>query len=296
MNENEKRIIRAIAANDIKSAQRWALTALKENKTKKNEAFVNKYIPMLEEEINTVKLPANIQGLLIYENAAESFKEGRYYLTEQNSKIFEEILRIARVSEKLLKRQIAYKNATLLYGPPGTGKTTFGKYVAYKMELPFYYLNFSEIVDSLRGETAKRMARVFSYISSSRPCVFMIDEIDAVGNMRCSGIDGATKEENRTTITLIQELDKLSNDIVLIAATNRIDVIDTAILSRFSSVHGINVLTSEESRSMVHKFLADVDINIPEERIDEIISCGPDQRSILHELIRTIAAVLEQEE
>ena len=90
--------------------------------------------------------------------------------------------------------QIPYKNATLLYGPPGTGKTMFGKYIAYKMGLPFCYLNFSKVVDSYMGVTSRNIAQAFTY-ASTNPCVFMLDEVDTISCNRAGGDNsGANKE------------------------------------------------------------------------------------------------------
>ena len=78
-----------------------------------------------------------------------------------------------------MELQIPYKTATLLYGPPGTGKTMFARYIAFKKALPFCYLNFSRIIDSYMGSTAKNIAKAFAY-ASSNPCIFMLDEVDTI--------------------------------------------------------------------------------------------------------------------
>lgn len=157
LGNNEQQIIKAIAENDIRSARQWAVLALEADKTQKNKWFVNKYKSILTSEgANIIELPGNLKDIMLCEDVSVSFKEDRYYLTESEKCISEKIFRMAKVSQKLMEMQIPYKNATLLYGPPGTGKTMFGKYVAYKMNLPFCYLNFSKVVDSYLGATSKK--------------------------------------------------------------------------------------------------------------------------------------------
>lgn len=137
------------------------------------------------------------------------------------------------VSQKLMELQVPYKNATLLYGPPGTGKTMFARYIAYKKGLPFCYLNFSKAVDSYMGATSRNIAKAFTY-AASNPCVFLLDEVDAISCNRSKGMsDGASKEIGRVTITLMQEFDRLPNDVIVLGATNRLDILDEAFISRF---------------------------------------------------------------
>lgn len=134
----EQQMIKALAENDVKEARKWALLVLDEDKTQKNKYFVNRYRSILTTEgAGMIELPGNLKDILLCEDVTLSFKENRYYVTERQEKIAKEIFRMAKVSGKLMEMQIPYKNATLLYGPPGTGKTMFGKYIAYKMGLPF---------------------------------------------------------------------------------------------------------------------------------------------------------------
>ena len=176
-----------------------------------------------------IELPGNLKDILVCEDVSLSSKENRYYVTERQEIIAKNIFRLAKVSGKLMELMIPYKNATLLYGPPGTGKTMFGKYIAYKMGLPFCYLNFSKVVDSYMGVTSRNIAQAFTY-ASTNPCVFMLDEVDTISCNRERTSSGADREIGRVTVTLMQEFDKLANDVVVIAATNRPDVLDPALL------------------------------------------------------------------
>lgn len=148
----EQNLIKSIAENDIREARKWAVAALNADTTQKNKGFVTRYKNILTSEgAGMIELPGNLKDILVCEDVSLSFKENRYYVTERQENIAKNIFRLAKVSGKLMELMIPYKNATLLYGPPGTGKTMFGKYIAYKMGLPFCYLNFSKVVDSYMG-------------------------------------------------------------------------------------------------------------------------------------------------
>lgn len=295
--EYERKVIRAIAENDIREARKWAVVVLNNDNTKKNEWFVKKYKPILTSAgANMIELPMGLKDILLCEDVSVSFKEGRYYATEQQNQIAHEIFRMAKVSGKLMEMQIPYKNATLLYGPPGTGKTLFGKYIAYKMGLPFCYLNFSRVINSYMGATSQNIAKAFAY-ASANPCVLMLDEVDTISCNRTGKMSGgAEKEIGRVTVTLMQELDKLPNDVVLIAATNRFDMLDEAFISRCSLKYEMPPFTHDESKCMVRKFLNDVGFDLPESKIDRIIEDERDQRSIMTSVVRAIADVLETEQ
>lgn len=297
LGNNEQQIIKAIAENDIRAARQWAVLALDADKTQKNKWFVNKYKSILTSEgANMIELPGNLKDIMLCEDVSVSFKENRYYLTENEKRISGKIFKMAKVSGKLMEMQIPYKNATLLYGPPGTGKTMFGRYVAYKMKLPFCYLNFSRVIDSYMGVTSRNIAQAFTY-ASANPCVFMLDEVDAISSNRAgAGGDGSAKETARVTITLMQEFDKLANDVVVIAATNRLDMLDDAFVSRCSLRYEMAPFTEDESRAMVYKFLNDVSMGLSEYEVDSIIRNGKDQRAIMNKLIIAIAERIEAEE
>lgn len=294
LGNNEQQIIRAIAENDIRSARKWAILALEADKTQKNKWFVNKYKAILTSEgANMIELPGNLKDIMLCEDVSVSFKESRYYLTENEKYISEEIFKMAKVSGKLMEMQIPYKNATLLYGPPGTGKTMFGRYVAYKMKLPFCYLNFSRVIDSYMGATSRNISQAFTY-ASANPCVFMLDEVDTISCNRTARIDGGSEKEiGRVTVTLMQELDKLANDVVLIAATNRIDMLDDAFVSRCSLKCEMPPFSEAESRNMVWKFLKDVGMEFSEYEVDDVICNGKDQREIMNKLVMAIAGRIE---
>lgn len=295
LNIYEQELIKSIAENDIRKAKKCAISALNSDTTQKNKEFVTRYKNILTSEgSGIIKLPHDLNDILVCENVSLSFKESRYYMTEHQETIAKDIFKMNKVSKKLMELMIPYKNATLLYGPPGTGKTTFGKYIAYKMGLPFCYLNFSKVVDSHMGSTSKNIAKAFTY-ASSNPCVFMLDEIDTISCNRENVSSGADKEFGRVTVTLMQEFDKLANDIVVIAATNRLDILDKAFVSRCSQKYEMPLFTADENKKMIYKFLNDIDMTLPENKIEHVIKKNTDQRTMMTNTIKLIAEQLLSE-
>lgn len=297
LSDNQKRLIQAVSQNDIMSAKKCALTCVVEDTTSKNHWFCSKYKSILESSgSNMIELPHDLKGILCVEDVSNTFKEGRYFLSPRESEVFENIIRMKKVNERLMEMGIPYLNSTLLYGESGTGKTTFGRYIAYKTGLPFCYLNFSNLVDSYMGSTSKNISKAFSY-AISNPCVFMLDEIDCISIRRSSsGSSGSMGGEMaRITITMMQEFDKLTNDIIVLGATNRKDRIDEALLRRFSLKHEVKILDVNEKTEMVNKYLSDIHMDFSEIEISDLVNNSENQSIILNKLIRMIALKIADE-
>lgn len=297
LTDNQKRLIQAVSQNDIMTAKKCAIACVAEDQTSKNRLFCNKYKTLLESSgSNMMELPHDLKSILYVEDVSNSFKEGRYYLSDREKEVYESIIRMKQVNEKLMELGIPYLNSTLLYGESGTGKTTFGRYVAYKTGLPFCYLNFSNLVDSCMGNTSKNISKAFGY-AITNPCVFMLDEIDCISIRRSNvGSSGGTGGEMaRITITMMQEFDKLPNDIIVIGATNRKDRIDEALLRRFSLKHEVKVLTKEEKTEMVKKYLTDLGMEFSDSEIEAMVEKNVNQSMLLNELIRRIAMRISEE-
>ena len=120
----------------------------------------------------------------------------------------------------------------LLVGPPGTGKTLLAKAVAGEANVPFYYISGSEFVELFVGVGASRVRDMFKQAKQSAPCLVFIDEIDAVGRQRGAGLGGGHDEREQTLNQLLTEMDGFgaNEGIIVIAATNRPDVLDPALL------------------------------------------------------------------
>lgn len=295
LTSNQQQLIRAVAENNMQLAKKCAIACTVEDTTQKNKYFCNRYKQILENSGSMIELPHDLKSILCMEDVSVSFKEGRYYLSEREKAVFDTIVRMKKVNDRLMEMGIPYLNSTLLYGESGTGKTTFGRYVAYKMGLPFCYLNFSSLVDSYMGNTSRNISKAFNY-AVANPCVFMLDEIDCISIRRSDSSDsGASGEMARVTITLMQEFDKLTNDIVVIAATNRMDRIDEALLRRFSVKHEMKPLNEEERSELAYKFLKDVGMYLPYEELLPLIEKEQNQCILLNELVRLISEKIYQE-
>lgn len=297
LTENQKQLIQAVSRNDMIAAKKCAIACVKEDTTAKNKYFCDKYKLVLESaRTNLIELPYDLKSILCVEDVSDSFQERRYYFTEREKEVYATIVRMKKVSEKLMELGIPYLNTTLLYGESGTGKTTFGRYVAFKTGLPFCYLNFSNLIDSHMGNTAKNISKAFSY-ALSNPCVFVLDEIDCISISRSASAssDGTGGEMARITISLMQEFDKLTNDTIVIGATNQKDRVDEALLRRFSMKHEVKPLQYEEKRGMIRQFIEDVGIPFTEEQIADLARKSDNQSKIVTEMIHMIAKKAESE-
>ena len=234
----------------------FAIRVIGQDKTGKNAGVVKSLCNEFSRtQPEFIQLKARNNNILIED--VSDFLEARYYLSPREKAVYEHIRKINKVSHRLHALNIRYINATLLYGESGVGKTMFGRYLAYKMGLPYVYINLAMTVDSKLGQTAQNLMSVFQDLKSV-PCVLMLDEVDAIAEKRSNQTDSAGKEVNRMVITLIQEFDRLSPDVIVLAATNRLDILDPAFTRRFSLTHEVVRLTKEEMLTLAERFLADV--------------------------------------
>lgn len=256
LTENNLSMIRALAENRIEDAKQYAIVSCVEDKTKKNEGRTNYYKKLLENgNVKSFELPSNLKGLLNMIDVSD-FREGRYYLGDIQKKVFEKISRGYEVTVKMLELGIPYLNSTLIYGEPGTGKTEFAKYVAYKLSVPFAYVNFSYLISSYMGSTSQNLRKVFDYCKGQK-CVLLLDEIDCIGLARGNG-KGADGELARTTISLMQCLDELTDGQIIISATNRADRLDKALLRRFQRKYEFVRFDDTDRLNMIEKFIMDI--------------------------------------
>src|SRR5688500_17985866 len=143
-----------------------------------------------------------------------------------------EVVEFLKTPEKFAKLGAKIPKGVLLVGPPGTGKTLLARAVAGEAEVTFFSISGSEFVEMFVGVGAARVRDLFEQAKSNAPCIIFIDEIDAVGRHRAAGLGGGNDEREQTLNQLLVEMDGFeSNDgVILIAATNRPDVLDPALL------------------------------------------------------------------
>ena len=143
-----------------------------------------------------------------------------------------EIIEFLREAQKFQKLGGRIPKGVLLVGPPGTGKTLLARAVAGEANVPFFSISGSDFVEMFVGVGASRVRDLFEQGKKNAPCIIFIDEIDAVGRHRGAGLGGGHDEREQTLNQLLVEMDGFeSNDgVILVAATNRPDVLDPALL------------------------------------------------------------------
>ena len=152
-------------------------------------------------------------------------------LTEEKEEV-KELIDFLKDPKKFQKLGARIPKGILLMGPPGTGKTLLAKSVAGEADVPFYFISGSDFVELFVGVGASRVRDMFQQAKRNAPCLIFIDEIDAVGRQRGTGLGGGHDEREQTLNQLLTEMEGFgaNEGIIIIAATNRPDVLDPALL------------------------------------------------------------------
>ena len=186
-------------------------------------------------------------------------------LKEEKEEV-KEIIDFLKNPKKFQRLGARIPKGVLLFGPPGTGKTLLAKAVAGEANVPFYFISGSDFVELFVGVGASRVRDMFQQAKRNAPCLIFIDEIDAVGRQRGTGLGGGHDEREQTLNQLLTEMDGFgaNEGIIIIAATNRPDVLDPALLrpGRFDRQITVNLpdVKGREEILAVHaknKVLAD---------------------------------------
>lgn len=145
---------------------------------------------------------------------------------------FEEIVSFLKEPERYTRVGARIPKGALLVGPPGTGKTLLARAIATEAKVPFFSVAGSEFVEMFIGIGASRIRDLFTQAAENAPCIVFIDEIDAVGRERGSGVGGGNDEREQTLNQLLTEMDgfKENRGVIVVGATNRADILDAALL------------------------------------------------------------------
>ena len=164
---------------------------------------------------------------------------------EEEKQELQEIVEFLKNPKKFSELGARIPKGVLLVGPPGTGKTLFAKAVAGEANVPFFSISGSDFVEMFVGVGASRVRDLFAMAKKSMPCIVFIDEIDAVGRHRGAGLGGGNDEREQTLNQLLVQMDGFdaNEGIIIIAATNRADILDPALLrpGRFDRQIYVNI-------------------------------------------------------
>ena len=211
-------------------------------------------------------------------------------LTEEKEEV-QELIDFLKEPKKFQKMGARIPKGVLLVGPPGTGKTLLAKAVAGEANVPFYFISGSDFVELFVGIGASRVRDMFKQAKQNAPCLIFIDEIDAVGRQRGTGLGGGHDEREQTLNQLLTEMDGFgaNEGIIVIAATNRPDVLDPALLrpGRFDRQITVN-LPDVKGREEILKVHAKGKTFAPKVKLENIAKrtvgfSGADLENLLNE-------------
>ena len=207
-------------------------------------------------EVLPTKLDPFVKGMEVIDNIPDISYSDVGGLEDQLQEVRETV-------ELPLKKPELFKNigidppkGVLLYGPPGTGKTLLAKAVAHETEASFIRIIGSELVQKFIGEGARLVREIFNLAKQKAPTILFIDELDAIGSQRLKIATSGDREVQRTLMQLLSELDgfEMRGDVKIIGATNRVDILDPALLrpGRFDRMIEFPIPT-EEAREAIFK-------------------------------------------
>lgn len=244
--------------------------------------------------LQTVLPAALIIGIIIYmfrasagaNMKAMSFGQSRAKLANMSKIRFKDVAGLKEAKQELMEEVEFLRNpgkflslgaeipkGVLLVGPPGTGKTLLAKAVAGEAGVPFFTISASEFVEMFVGVGASRVRDLFTKAKKTSPCIIFIDELDAIGRQRGTGLGGGHDEREQTLNQILVEMDGFDTDqgVIVMAATNRPDVLDPALLrpGRFDRRVVVDLPTRSERLEVLKLYSAKKPLS-PEANLDSI--------------------------
>ena len=269
LNDQERILLRYVCEGDIRSAQKQARIVLEGINTQKDQRFKENLLAKLTARpMELLELPVNVRDFLVAEDVSE-MDCNRLLIREPEKALIHRLLATRTAAQRLAEMKIRYSTSAVLYGASGCGKTTLARQLAHFSGLPFVYVKFSGLISSALGKTQGNLAKVFDYVKNA-PCVLCLDEIDCIGMKR--GQKDDIGEMNRVVISLMQELDTISNDTIVVGTTNRYDRLDPALVRRFSLKYEVLPLTPDEAHEAAVRFFNSVSVPFTEDLIGNILA------------------------
>lgn len=240
---------------------------------------------------------ANTKALSFGESGAKQADKKKKVTFKDVAGVYEakeelkEIVEFLKDASKFTKLGAEIPKGVLLLGAPGTGKTLLARAIAGEADVPFFHISGSEFVEMFVGVGASRVRDLFKKAKKSAPCIVFIDEIDAVGRQRGAGLGGSHDEREQTLNQILVEMDGFDNNtnIIVVAATNRPDVLDPALLrpGRFDRQVVIDRPDKKDRKEILEihaknkPFETNVDLDIVAQRTPRF--SGADLRNVLNE-------------
>jgi len=250
-------LLQSIGLGDMETAREFAKSFIESNK----EALPSGFSEWIEDRLTEpviLPVPPEISHMVICEDVSQTFNPNRYWVSEREEELLNEIISIRNVAPLIENADMPFANSIMLHGKPGVGKTEFARCLAYNLNLPLVYINLCQVRGSLVGSTARNLEQIFSFAAKT-PCIFLLDELDAIaGNRRQIETGESGDEVSSTTLGLMQCIDRLPENVILIATTNRIDRIDKGVLRRFTIIHELQYFSPDELVAMIVAYLQDI--------------------------------------
>jgi SpoVK/Ycf46/Vps4 family AAA+-type ATPase len=194
-------------------------------------------------------LDRSVKGLLIQRNQPDK----HFFLTPMLKSFIDELVFEIANAETYHFHNLGIRNKILLHGPTGNGKTTLARHIAKLIDKPFVEINSDMVVDSKLGETGQNIWNIFDSIK--QPCVLFWDEVDSIGRKRSGSDNAAAFENDRMVNAMLTNIEKMSDEVIFIGATNRMDILDTAFIRRFDIKLEIPGPTEEEKIEFAKQLL-----------------------------------------
>lgn len=201
---------------------------------------------------NTISISPS-EGL--YEIRKPKVTRDDIILSKTNIEIMDEIIHAHKNRSLLAKHNVPVESRVLLHGPPGTGKTLFAYVLARELNLTVMHVSIDRLVSSFLGETGKNLSKIFDEAESGGYLV-LLDEFDAIAKNRDDNLE--LGELKRVVTVLLQNLDNLSSDVPIVAATNHAHLLDSAVKRRFAYEMNLSYLDKDARTSLFKVFLSDI--------------------------------------
>lgn len=214
-----------------------------------------------------IELPHEINKFFNIVDVTEIFDFDNYIMDDSADEIINQFLNSIIYKDELDKYKIVHNNSMLIYGQPGCGKNMLSKYISYKANLPFAYINCSNLISDSLGGTIKNISTIFEYLSTIE-CVLVLDDLDAIGTSRDSENIGNL---SKVVIALNYYLKNINNNKIVIGTTSRKDLLDKGLISSFGLKYKVLLPKRETRKALIKKQLSFADILINNNDMENLL-------------------------